>query len=87
MQNVLSCTAPQSSIQSLDEKGTDVNTVSLREAYHEVCILSGACLQARGIQEREERVDHLNDTSFDRRRKVAVYKTDGKRGHHMQVHA
>ena len=43
------------------------------------------CQQARGIAEREERVDHLNDTSFDRRRKVAVYKSDGKRGHHMQV--
>lgn len=36
-------------------------------------------------EEREMRVEHLNETSFDRRRKVAVYKSDGKRGHHMQV--
>ena len=27
----------------------------------------------------------LNETSFDRRRQVAVYKNDGKRGHHMQA--
>lgn len=30
-------------------------------------------------------VELLNETSFDRRRQVAVYKNDGKRGHHMQV--
>ena len=35
--------------------------------------------------DQEARVEHLNETSFDRRRKVAVYKTDGRRGHHMQV--
>lgn len=27
----------------------------------------------------------LNETSFDRRKVVAVYKPDGDRGHHMQV--
>lgn len=32
-------------------------------------------------------VELLNETSFDRRRQVAVYKNDGKRGHHMQVRA
>lgn len=35
--------------------------------------------------ETEARVAHLNETSFDRRRQVAVYKKDGSRGHHMQV--
>lgn len=34
---------------------------------------------------REEVVEHLNETSFDWRRQVAVYKNDGKRGHHMQA--
>ena len=38
-------------------------------------------------EEQEARVEHLNETSFDRRRKVAVYKSDGRRGHHMQVRA
>jgi len=32
-------------------------------------------------------VELLNETSFDRRRQVAVYKNDGKRGHHMQARA
>jgi hypothetical protein len=43
--------------------------------------------EARKEQEREEEVSQplLNDTSFDRRRTVAVYKGDGTRGHHMQV--
>ena len=36
-------------------------------------------------EEQEARIEHLNETSFDRRRKVAVYKSDGRRGHHMQV--
>ena len=45
--------------------------------------------EAKQKQEREEeeaaRQPLLNDTSFDRRRVVAVYKDDGSRGHHMQV--
>lgn len=36
--------------------------------------------------EREAAVPLLNETSFDRRRVMAVYKEDGTRGHHMQVH-
>ncbi|KAK9845850.1 hypothetical protein WJX81_004124 [Elliptochloris bilobata] len=46
-----------------------------------------AALAARheqGRPAREEKVELLNETSFDRRRQVAVYKNDGKRGHHMQ---
>ncbi|KAK9814648.1 hypothetical protein WJX72_009237 [[Myrmecia] bisecta] len=35
-------------------------------------------------EEKEARVALLNETSFDRRRQVAVYKNDGTRGHHMQ---
>lgn len=35
--------------------------------------------------EQEARMPLLNETSFDRRRTVAVYKQDGSRGHHMQV--
>jgi len=42
--------------------------------------------QARPARE-EEKVELLNETSFDRRRQVAVYKNDGKRGHHMQARA
>eukprot|EP00884_Botryococcus_braunii_P010453 jgi/Botrbrau1/19409/Bobra.0338s0036.1 len=34
--------------------------------------------------EAEAKVHHLNETSFDRRRQLAVYKRDGSRGHHMQ---
>jgi len=45
--------------------------------------------EARKEQERDEEAARgqplLNDTSFDRRRTVAVYKGDGTRGHHMQV--
>lgn len=45
--------------------------------------------EARRKQDREDeeaaRQPLLNDTSFDRRRVVAVYKDDGSRGHHMQV--
>lgn len=35
--------------------------------------------------DREAAVPLLNETSFDRRRVMAVYKEDGTRGHHMQV--
>ena len=42
-------------------------------------------LQDRERVEREAKVELLNETSFDRRRQVAVYKQDGGRGHHMQV--
>ena len=43
--------------------------------------------QARAEADERERarVELLNETSFDRRRQVAVYKADGKRGHHMQA--
>lgn len=45
--------------------------------------------EARKEKERDEEASNsqplLNDTSFDRRRVVAVYKEDGTRGHHMQV--
>lgn len=41
--------------------------------------------QAKPDKDREPVVGMLNETSFDRRRQVAVYKNDGKRGHHMQV--
>lgn len=51
-----------------------------------------AKLAARKEQTRPEKEDSerprealLNETSFDRRRQTAVYKGDGKRGHHMQV--
>lgn len=57
---------------------------STRQAsYLEVCChahMSDAHACAGGLQ-----VELLNETSFDRRRQVAVYKNDGKRGHHMQV--
>lgn len=36
-------------------------------------------------EEEAARQPLLNDTSFDRRRVMAVYKEDGSRGHHMQV--
>lgn len=35
--------------------------------------------------EREAKTPLLNETSFDRRRTMAVYKHDGSRGHHMGV--
>ncbi|MEW5318373.1 MAG: hypothetical protein WDW38_009598 [Sanguina aurantia] len=34
--------------------------------------------------ERKARVPLMNETSFDRRKTIAVFKTDGSRGHHMQ---
>ena len=34
-------------------------------------------------EERERREPLLNQTAFDRRKVVAVYKEDGSRGHHM----
>ncbi|MEW5301388.1 MAG: hypothetical protein WDW36_004249 [Sanguina aurantia] len=34
--------------------------------------------------ERRARVPLMNETSFDRRKTIAVFKTDGSRGHHMQ---
>lgn len=41
--------------------------------------------RAEGEERERARVELLNETSFDRRRQVAVYKADGKRGHHMQA--
>ena len=41
--------------------------------------------KARPQEEAERREGLLNETSFDRRRQVAVYRNDGKKGHHMQV--
>ncbi len=41
--------------------------------------------KARPQEEAERREGLLNETSFDRRRQIAVYRTDGKKGHHMQV--
>ena len=41
--------------------------------------------KARPQEEAERREGLLNETSFDRRRQLAVYRKDGKRGHHMQV--
>ena len=35
--------------------------------------------------ERQAKVELLNETSFDRRRQLAVYKEDGSRGHHMNA--
>lgn len=35
--------------------------------------------------DKEAVVPLLNETSFDRRRVMAVFKDDGTRGHHMQV--
>lgn len=37
--------------------------------------------------EQEAKTPLLNETSFDRRRTMAVYKQDGNKGHHMQVMA
>ena len=36
-------------------------------------------------EEQEAKQPLLNETSFDRRRTMAVYKQDGNKGHHMQV--
>ncbi len=41
--------------------------------------------KARPQDEAERREGLLNETSFDRRRQIAVYRKDGKKGHHMQV--
>lgn len=41
--------------------------------------------KARPQEEAERREGLLNETSFDRRRQIAVYRKDGKKGHHMQV--
>ncbi|CAL5221469.1 g3665 [Coccomyxa viridis] len=40
--------------------------------------------KARPQEEAERREGLLNETSFDRRRQLAVYRKDGKKGHHMQ---
>ena len=37
-----------------------------------------------GRLEEERKVALLKETSFDRRRQVAVFKADGRKGHHMQ---
>ena len=41
--------------------------------------------KARPQEEADRREGLLNETSFDRRRQIAVYRKDGKKGHHMQV--
>lgn len=41
--------------------------------------------KARPQEEAERREGLLNETSFDRRRQLAVYRKDGKKGHHMQA--
>ncbi len=41
--------------------------------------------KARPQEEAERREGLLNETSFDRRRQLAVYRNDGKKGHHMQA--
>lgn len=60
------------------------DSLAAMEAYAK---LAARKEQARPSDAEEEkpRVALLNETSFDRRRQVAVYKNDGKRGHHMQV--
>ncbi|KAK9915471.1 hypothetical protein WJX75_009690 [Coccomyxa subellipsoidea] len=59
------------------------DSLAAMEAYAK---LAARKEQARPSDAEEEkpRVALLNETSFDRRRQVAVYKNDGKRGHHMQ---
>ena len=41
--------------------------------------------KGRPQEEAERREGLLNETSFDRRRQIAVYRKDGKKGHHMQA--
>ncbi|KAK9808497.1 hypothetical protein WJX73_001245 [Symbiochloris irregularis] len=55
------------------------DSVAAMEAF-----AAAAKRQEETREEREMRIEHLNETSFDRRRKVAVYKSDGRKGHHMQ---
>lgn len=56
------------------------DSVAVMEAF-----AAAAKQKEESREEAEARIEHLNETSFDRRRKVAVYKQDGRRGHHMQV--
>ncbi len=69
--------------KAAQEKG---DSLAAMEAYAK---LAARKEQTRpGAEEDDDekpRVALLNETSFDRRRQVAVYKNDGKRGHHMQV--
>jgi hypothetical protein len=61
------------------------DSVAAMEAYAK---LAARHEQVRTDKEKEDadaRMEMLNETSFDRRRQLAVYKQDGKRGHHMQV--
>lgn len=55
------------------------DSVAVMEAF-----AAAAKQKEESREEAEARIEHLNETSFDRRRKVAVYKQDGRRGHHMQ---
>lgn len=69
---------PQQAAKQAVAAGGD--SVAAMEAF-----AAAAKRQEESREEKETRVEHLNETSFDRRRKVAVYKSDGRRGHHMQV--
>lgn len=65
------------------EKG---DSVAAMDAYMKLMAKKAAEKEAQEREEEEERkrqIPLLNETSFDRRKVTAVFKTDGTRGHHM----
>lgn len=60
------------------------DSVAAMEAFARMAEKNAELLQAQQEEEDRKRQELLNETSFDRRRVVAVYKDDGSRGHHMQ---
>ncbi|CAL8468756.1 g8296 [Coccomyxa elongata] len=67
--------------KAAQEKG---DSLAAMEAYAKLAARKEQTRPGAEEDDEKPRVALLNETSFDRRRQVAVYKNDGKRGHHMQ---
>ncbi len=68
--------------KAAQEKG---DSLAAMEAYAKLAAKKEQTRPNGEEEDEKPRVALLNETSFDRRRQIAVYKNDGKRGHHMQV--
>ncbi|CAK0780920.1 hypothetical protein CVIRNUC_005222 [Coccomyxa viridis] len=73
--------APLPGSDAAKKASSEGDSLAAMEAYTR---LAAEKEKARPQEEAERREGLLNETSFDRRRQLAVYRKDGKRGHHMQ---
>lgn len=80
--------AQQANVQASSSARDSTKALSKVEAADSLAAMEAftklAAQQDEGRQEEERKVALLKETSFDRRRQVAVFKADGRKGHHMQ---